>query len=198
MKKKLELHWFGLYTLKSINNLPNEIRQGGIYICGFMNNEKFIPHYVGKANKDTKILYRIYDYISNIKSGYCTIWDMKSKFIIPPYNDQETRIEKTLFFPPINVPGDDNQIKKEYPKKFDYSEVLSNWDKYKPQIEFMQDHFAFGFANCHDEDISDAEKRIINLIGKDNLTNIRGGETSLKINHTGVKNITELFIKKPS
>ena len=189
----IALKWKGPFTLENLDMLqPEEFHRGGIYIWGFLNDGMFLPRYIGKANSITKISSRIYQHISSIKSGFCIIWNKNKNFNLPSYEDKESRIKQILFCPPVNIRKNHPNY-EEYQKKIDYLEVLKNWDKYKLHIDFMVKHFAFAFANCSDDKINDAEKKIIND-NKDILTNIRGGETTIKITHKGEKSIMQ-FLK---
>ncbi|MCX6351408.1 MAG: hypothetical protein NTX03_06075 [Bacteroidetes bacterium] len=173
---EIELIWEGPFQ---INYLPEPsldkiFNSGGIYIWGFKNGEELIPHYVGIASPDTKISYRIYDHISHLKSGFCTIWRKADLFNIPK---PEKRIGKALFFPPVSY-SKNNEKNEDFIKKTNYKNILNGVIEYKSDLKLMINTFFFLFAKYENIDpkITDIEKQLIININKDNLVNVRGGD----------------------
>ena len=56
---------------------------------------------------------------------------------------------------------------------------MCNYEKYKPTIDRMINAFRFAYSECMEE----VEKELIRQVGIENLSNLRGGSSNVKVLH---------------
>ena len=139
----------------------------GVYLWGFVINEKFRPYYVGKS---TNIAWRLTEHMANIIGGNYSIYDKESllsfdKSKIAVYAPYQLS-DKLLFLNARN-----NGLKK--------------------HVNFLVDNFHFTYAEVADYRTNGriAEINTIESIGKYILINKRGGTRSDKIDVGNLRDI---------
>ena len=182
MERELTLDWSDLINISGLNY--NDQNKAGIYIWGFTIDNVFIPYYVGVAEN---ILFRIHEHINLIIGGRYTIFHKDSLLNFKDFKNQEIQEGRTkgrVYLP-------------DWP--YGYKNFINNRKELQPHIDFMVDTFTFLFALVNMEiftksDLREIEKNCINLIGKENLINTRGGVSStFSIIHIGNPVITNII-----
>lgn len=177
----IDLYWT---DLKPISEIDFTNIEQGVYVWGFMFEEKFIPYYVGNAYN---IQSRLTEHVSSIIGGrYCIIHENNlHKFY--KYKDSKDDIDG---FELLYTPN--------FPKN--YITFLEQRKKLQPHIDKMVKHMYYSYSAFNGRDITKKqleliEKKCIQTIGINKLWNRKCGKCDdIFINSvTGEKQLSELF-----
>lgn len=159
-------------TLSDIVDNPSKSK-AGIYIWGFIDDEKlFWPYYVGKH---WNIPYRLCQHLSSLKGGFYTIYAKEDLFTFEDkriYNAENT--ERWIHF------------------------IQDGKLELQPHVDNMINRFHFTYTLIEDfeNNGTDAEKSVLQVIKKEILINTRYGNPKKSISIGNLFEIIDLKWKR--
>ncbi len=143
--------------------------KSGIYIwCFKVNENEYIPYYVGKS---ADIAWRLTQHMSDLIGGNYTIHKKEDILKISNYGMSAIKSVKG------NEPVDGIYEPSTVENKVRFIKLRKETDL-NSHLDFMIENFYFTYHEIenYSKNGTNAEKAVINAIGKDNLINKRGGK----------------------
>lgn len=169
-----ELQKFGDKNISVENGTYKAEDVRGVYIWGFMVDDRFIPYYVGKSDN---IHFRIFEHIGALLGGAYTIYHQA---VLKDFSKHKPNFKS---WEPDDILNEFKNAIVYYPKNstsFKWFIENRNNSNVKTHIDYMVDSFRYTYAEyiLKDDEFAslyDLEKYLIRKLGMQNLGNIRGG-----------------------